>query len=106
MSLIIAKTGFNGPCDEKHKLYQPFYNAKAFLNKPLTPYGQATEAQNVDEYVEENVEHANVDDMGHVNIDEDAYGMPPPPLLQFISCSHRGSLQLDTFMHISLISNS
>jgi hypothetical protein len=43
MSLIKAKTGFNGPCDEKHELYRPFYNAKAFLNKPLTPYGQASD---------------------------------------------------------------
>jgi hypothetical protein len=43
----------------------------------LTPYGQAAEAQNV----EENVEHANVDDTGHVNVDEDTYVMPPPPPL-------------------------
>jgi hypothetical protein len=79
MSLIKAKTGFNGPCDEKHELYRPFYNAKDFLNKPLTPYRQAAEAQNVDENVEENIEHANVDNTSHVNIDEDAYAMPPPP---------------------------
>jgi hypothetical protein len=36
MSLIKIKTGFNGLCDVKHELYHPFYNAKAFLNKPLT----------------------------------------------------------------------
>jgi hypothetical protein len=42
MPLIKTKTGFNGLCDVKHQIYRPFYNAKAFLNKPLTPYGQAT----------------------------------------------------------------
>jgi hypothetical protein len=35
MSLIKIKTGFNGLCDVKHELCRPFYNAKAFLNKPL-----------------------------------------------------------------------
>jgi hypothetical protein len=79
ISLIKTKTRFNGPCDQKHELYRPFYNFKAFLNKPLTPYGQVAEAQNVNENVEENVEHDNVDDTGHVNVDEDAYAMPPPP---------------------------
>jgi hypothetical protein len=39
MSLIKTKTGLNGLCDVKHEIYHPFYNAKAFLNKPLTPYG-------------------------------------------------------------------
>jgi hypothetical protein len=75
MSLIKAKTGFNGPCDVKHELYRPFYNVKAFLNKPLTPYGQAAEAQNVDENVEAHAsddDNANVDNLGHVNVDEDA----------------------------------
>jgi hypothetical protein len=59
-----------------------FYNAKAFLNKPLTPYGQDAEAQNVDENVEVHAsddDNANVGNMGHVNVDEDAYAMPPPP---------------------------
>jgi hypothetical protein len=81
MSLIKAKTEFNGPYDVKHELYQPFYNAKAFLNKPLTPYGQAAEAQNVDKNFEEHADddNANVDNSGHVNVDEDAYAMPPPP---------------------------
>jgi hypothetical protein len=84
MPLIKAKTGFNGPCDVKHELYRPFYNAKAFLNKPLTPYGQAAEAQNVDENFEEHAsdnDNANVDNSGHVNVDEDAYAMTPPPPL-------------------------
>jgi hypothetical protein len=49
MSLIKTKTGFNGICDVKHELYRPFYNVKAFLNKPLTCYGQDAEAQNVAE---------------------------------------------------------
>jgi hypothetical protein len=78
MSLIKTKIGFNYPCDEKHELYRPFYNFKAFLNRPLTPYGQAVEAQNVEENASED-EHANVDDTGHVNVDDDAYDMPPPP---------------------------
>jgi hypothetical protein len=82
MSLIKTKTGFNGLCDVKHEIYRPFYNAKAFLNKPLTPYGQAAEAQNVVENVEvhaSNYENANVGNMGYANVDEDAYAMPPPP---------------------------
>jgi hypothetical protein len=72
MSLIKTKIGFNGLCDVKHDLYQPFYNAKAFLNKPLSPYGQVAEGQNVDENVEEHVsddDNANVDNLGHVNVD-------------------------------------
>jgi hypothetical protein len=69
MALIKTKTGFNGPCDE---LYRPFYNAKAFLSRTLTPYGQAAEAQNVEE-------HNSDDDNANVNIDEGAYAMPPPP---------------------------
>jgi hypothetical protein len=82
VSLIKTKTGFNGLCGVKHELYRPFYNAKAFLNKPLTPYGQAVEAQNVDENADEHAsddDNANVDNSGHVNVDEDAYAMPPPP---------------------------
>jgi hypothetical protein len=82
MFLIKTKTGFNGLCDVKHEIYRPFYNAKAFLNKPLTPYGQAAEAQNVDENVEVHAsddDNANVGNMGHVNVDENAYAMPPPP---------------------------
>jgi hypothetical protein len=82
MSFIKTKTGFNGLCDVKHEIYRPFYNAKAFLNKPLTPYGQAAEAQNVAENVEVHAsddENANVGNMGHANVDEDAYAMPPPP---------------------------
>jgi hypothetical protein len=76
MALTKSKTGFNGPCDEKHELYRPFYNAKAFLSRPLTPYGQAAEAQNVEE-------HNSHDDNANVNVDEDAYAMlpPPPPLV-------------------------
>jgi hypothetical protein len=82
MSLIKTKTGFNGLCDVKHELYRPFYNAKAFLNKPLTPYGQDVEAQNVAENVEAHAsddENANVGNMGYANVDEGAYAMPPPP---------------------------
>jgi hypothetical protein len=82
MALIKTKTGFNGLCDVKHEIYRPFYNAKAFRNKPLTPYGQAAEAQNVDENVEVHAsddDNANVGNMGHVNVDENAYAMPPPP---------------------------
>jgi hypothetical protein len=82
MSLIKAKTGFNGLCDVKHEIYGPFYNAKAFLNMPLTPYGQDAEAQNVDENVEVHAsddDNANVDNLGHINVDEDVYSMPPPP---------------------------
>jgi hypothetical protein len=82
MSLIKTKTGFNGLCVVKHEIYRPFYNAKAFLNKPLTPYGQAAEAQNVAENVEAHAsddDNANVGNMGHANVDEDAYAMPPPP---------------------------
>jgi hypothetical protein len=81
MSLIKTKTGFNG-CDVKHEIYRPFYNAKAFLNKPLTPYGQAAEAQNIAENVEVHAsddKNANVGNMGYANVDEDAYAMPPPP---------------------------
>jgi hypothetical protein len=46
MSLIKIKTGFDGLCDVKHELYRPFYNGKAFLNKPLTHYGKDAEAHN------------------------------------------------------------
>jgi hypothetical protein len=48
----------------------------------LTPYEQAAEAQHVDENVEVHASddyNANVGNMGHVNVDEDAYAMPPPP---------------------------
>jgi hypothetical protein len=31
MSLMKAKTGFNGLCDVKHEIYRPFYNAKDFF---------------------------------------------------------------------------
>jgi hypothetical protein len=82
MSLIKIKTGFNGLCDVKHELYCPFYNAKAFLNKPLTSYGQDTESHNVAENIEAHAsddENANVGNMGYANIDEGAYAMPPPP---------------------------
>jgi hypothetical protein len=82
MSLIKTKTGFNGLCDVKHDIYCPFYNAKSFLNKLLTPYGQSAEAQNVDENVEVHAsddDNANVGNMGHANVDKDAYAMPPPP---------------------------
>jgi hypothetical protein len=82
MSLIKIKTGFNGLCDVKHELYRPFYNAKAFLNKPLTPYGQDAEAHNVAENIEahgSDDENANVGNMGYANVDEGAYAMPPPP---------------------------
>jgi hypothetical protein len=82
MSLIKTKTGFNGLRDVKHEIYRLFYNAKAFLNKPLSPYGQAPEAQNVAENVEVHAsddENANVGNMGHANVDVDAYSMPPPP---------------------------
>jgi hypothetical protein len=78
MSLIKTKTGFNGPCDEKHELYRPFYNTKAFLSRPLTPYEQAAEAQNVEEHASDD-DNANVDNSGHVNVDEDAYAMSPHP---------------------------
>jgi hypothetical protein len=67
MSLIKAKNGFNGLCDVKHEIYRPFYKAKVFLNKPLTPYGQDAEAQNVDENVDEHAsddDNANVDNLG------------------------------------------
>jgi hypothetical protein len=92
----------------KHEICHPFYNAKAFLNKPLAPYGQAAEAQNVVENVEVHAsddENANVGNMGYANVDEDAYAMPPPPL-QFIPCSHSGSLLLDTLILILLIFSS
>jgi hypothetical protein len=82
MPLIKTKTGFNGLCDVKYEIYRPFYNATAFLNKPLTPYGQTAEAQNVDENVDEHAsddDNANVDNSVHVNVDEDAYAMTPPP---------------------------
>jgi hypothetical protein len=78
ISLIKAKTGSNGLCDVKHEIYRPFYNAKAFLNKPLTRYGQAAEAQNVEKHDSDD-DNANVDYSGHVHVDEDAYTMPPPP---------------------------
>jgi hypothetical protein len=61
MALIKTKTGFNGPCDEKHEVYRPFYDAKAFISRPLTPYGQAAEAQNVEE-------HNSGDDNANVNV--------------------------------------
>jgi hypothetical protein len=79
MSLIKIKTGFNGLCDVKYELYRPFYNAKAFLNKPLTPYGQDAEAHNVAENIEahgSDDENANVGNTGSVNVDEGAYAMP------------------------------
>jgi hypothetical protein len=79
MSLIKAKTRFNGLCDVKHEIYRPFYNVKAFLNKPLTPYGQAAEAQNVEEHDSDD-DNTNVNNSGHVNVDEESYAMPPPPL--------------------------
>jgi hypothetical protein len=108
MSLIKTKTGFNGLCDVKYEIYRPFYNAKTFLNKPLTPYGQAAEAQNVAENIEVHAsddENANVGNMAHANVDEDAYAMPPS-LLQFIPWSHSGSLLLDTLILILLIFSS
>jgi hypothetical protein len=76
------KAGFNGLCDMKHEIYRLFYNAKAFLNKPSTPYGQDAEAQNVAENLEIHAsddENVNVDNMGYANVDEDAHAMPPPP---------------------------
>jgi hypothetical protein len=82
MYLIKTKMGFNGLCDVKHELNQPFYNAKAFPNKPLTPYGQNAEDQNVAENVEAHAsddENANVGNMGYANVDEGAYAMPLPP---------------------------
>jgi hypothetical protein len=82
MSLIKTKMGFNGLSDVKHELYRPFYNAKTFLNKPLTPYGQDAEAQNVAENVEVHAgddENATIGDMGYANVDEGAYAMPHPP---------------------------
>jgi hypothetical protein len=60
--------------------------------KMLTPYGQAAEAQNVDNNVEVHVsddDNANVGNMGHVNVDEDAYAMAPPPPLQVHSMQPR-----------------
>jgi hypothetical protein len=84
MCLIKSKTGFNGLCDVKYEIYHLFYNAKAFLNKSLTPYRQAAEAQNVDVNVEVHAsddDNANVGNMGHVNLDENAYAMPPSPPL-------------------------
>jgi hypothetical protein len=65
----------------KDEIYRPFFNTKAFLNKPITPYGQAAEAQNVADNVEI---HASDDENANVgnilaNVDEDAYAMPPPP---------------------------
>jgi hypothetical protein len=50
----------------------------------LTPYRQAAEAQNVDVNVEVHAsddDNANVGNMGHVNLDENAYAMPPSPPL-------------------------
>jgi hypothetical protein len=73
MSLIKVKTRFNGLCDVKHEIYRPFYNAKAFLSKPLTPYGQDAEVQDVHENVDEHAsddDNANVDNLGHVSVDE------------------------------------
>jgi hypothetical protein len=69
----------------KHEIYRLFYNAKAFLNKPSTPYGQDAEAQNVAENVEIHAsddENANVGNMGYANVDEDAHAMssPLPPV--------------------------
>jgi hypothetical protein len=101
MCLIKDKIGFNGLCDVKHEIYRPYYNAKAFLNKPLTPYGQAAVAQNVEEHDSDD-DNANVDNSGHVHVDEDAYAMPPPPP-PVLPCSHSVSLLLDTLILISLI---
>jgi hypothetical protein len=78
MATIKVETGFNGPCDVKHEVYRPFCNFKVFLNRPLTPYGQNVEAQDVEEHASED-EHDNVDDTRHVNVDNEAYGIPPPP---------------------------
>jgi hypothetical protein len=50
----------------------------------LTPYGQDAKAQNFAENVEAHAsdnENANVGNMGHANVDEVAYAMPPPPLV-------------------------
>jgi hypothetical protein len=78
MALIKTKIGFNGPCDMKRELYRPFCNFKLFLNMPLTPYGGAEESQD-DEANASDDECANVNDMGNVHVDDDAYVMPPPP---------------------------
>jgi hypothetical protein len=94
MSLIKTKTGFNCLCDVKHEIYRPFYNAKAFLNKTLTPYGQVAEAQNVAENVEV---HASDDENAMlvtwvmlmlIRILMLCHLLP----LEFIPCSHGGSL--------------
>jgi hypothetical protein len=82
MSLIKNKTGFIGLCDMKHEINRPFYNAKAFLNKTLTPYGPDAEAPNVAGNVDIHAsddENANVGNMGYANVDEGAHAMPPPP---------------------------
>jgi hypothetical protein len=107
MSLIKTKIGFNGLCDVKHEIYRPFYNAKAFLNKPLTPYGQAAKAQNVAENVEV---HASDDE--NANVGRFMLMLMRMLILchllplQFIPCNHSGSLLLDTLILILLIFSS
>jgi hypothetical protein len=91
----------------KHEIYRPFYNAKAFLNRPLTPYGHNAEAQNVAENVEI---HASDDEMLMLVTWVMLMLMRMLMLchllpLQLTPCSHNGSLLQETLTLILLIFN-
>jgi hypothetical protein len=91
----------------KHELYRPFYNAKAFLNKPLTPYGQEVEAQNVAENIEAHGVMMKMQILATwAMLMLMRVLMLCLLLLQFLPCSHSGSLLLDILIHILLIFNS
>lgn len=84
MSLIKAKTNFNGPCEQIHGIFQPFFNAiRTFLNRPLTPYEPvATNVVHEDAPIGEQEAHAdaqgaNVEGAAH---NDEAPAMPPPPM--------------------------
>jgi hypothetical protein len=73
----------------------------------LTPYGQNAEAHNVAENIEahgSDDENANVGNMGLMLMR--VLMLCLLLLLQFIPCSHNGSLLLDTLILILLIFNS
>jgi hypothetical protein len=81
---------------------------KAFLNKPLTPYGQDAEAQNVAENVEVQLVMMKMQMLVTwvMLMLMRVLMLCHLLLLQFIPCSHSGSLLLDTLTLILLIFSS
>lgn len=69
MSLIKVKCGYNGPCEVHHGWFQPFVNAKDFLNRPLTPYDDC----------DDEAADPIIGDEIPADVEMDMPEMPPPP---------------------------